>query len=89
MENTPVRIRGLESAGFVYKGLVAFTHEKPVKQRRTPWSFPHRGLHLSFSCRKIFANKFNERNEKMQSKRKAVKPEKIIIVSSVSIVKDL
>ena len=83
-----MRIRGLESAGFVYKGLIAFTHEKPVKQR-TPWSFPHHGLHLPFSCRKIFANKFNERNEKMQSKTKAVKPEKIIIVSSVSIVKDL
>jgi len=39
-KNTPVRIRSLESAGFVHKGLVAFSHEKPVKQSRTLWSFP-------------------------------------------------
>ena len=85
-KNTPVRIRGLASAGFIHKGLVAFTHEKPVKQSRTLWSFPTMASTCLSSVEKFLP--ISLIREMRRYRVKAVKPDKIIliIVSSVSIV---
>ena len=51
---------------------------------------PHHVLNLPFICGKLQPNdKFNQRNENTEKQRKTVKGDKIIIIYSLSIVKDI